>query len=69
MTQNDEFSIGVLSERLQADLFVPESEPRGERGATRAWDVLMLNAQRQAEDYAKEIACEIAAFAKARAAS
>jgi len=39
----------------QADLFVPESEPRGERGATRAWDVLMLNARRQAEDYAKAL--------------
>jgi hypothetical protein len=39
----------------QSDLFVPESEPRGERGATRAWDVLMLNARRQAEDYAKAL--------------
>lgn len=39
----------------QADLFVPETEPRGERGATRAWDVLMLNARRQAEDYAKAL--------------
>ena len=39
----------------QNDLFVPESEPRGERAATRAWDVLMLNARRQAEDYAKAL--------------
>jgi SAM-dependent methyltransferase len=39
----------------QSDLFVPESEPRGGRGATRAWDVLMLNARRQAEDYAKAL--------------
>lgn len=39
----------------QSDLFVPESEPRGERSATRAWDVLMLNARRQAEDYARAL--------------
>lgn len=29
--------------------------PRGRRGADRAWDVLMLNARRQAEDYAKAL--------------
>jgi hypothetical protein len=28
---------------------------RGRRGADRAWDVLMLNARRQAEDYAKAL--------------
>lgn len=39
----------------QADLFVPENEPRGERAATRSWDVLMLNARRQAEEYAKAL--------------
>ena len=35
----------------QTDLFVTEAAPRGRRGADRAWDVLMLNARRQAEDY------------------
>jgi SAM-dependent methyltransferase len=29
--------------------------PRGRRGADRSWDVLMLNARRQAEDYAKAL--------------
>ncbi|MCV9937828.1 class I SAM-dependent DNA methyltransferase [Boseaceae bacterium BT-24-1] len=29
--------------------------PRGRRGADRGWDVLMLNARRQAEDYAKAL--------------
>src|ERR1019366_4419681 len=32
-----------------------ESAPRGRRMASRAWDVLMLNARRQAEDYAKAL--------------
>lgn len=39
----------------QADLFVPETEPRGKQSAVRAWDVLMLNARRQAEDYARAL--------------
>lgn len=39
----------------QSDLFVPDSEPRGERNASRGWDVLMLNARRQAEDYARAL--------------
>ncbi len=40
----------------QTDLF-GRSEParRGTRGANRAWDVLMLNARRQAEDYARAL--------------
>lgn len=37
----------------QSDLFVTEAAPRGRRGAERAWDVLMLNARRQAEDYVR----------------
>ena len=36
-----------------ADLFVTEMPSRGRRGADRAWDVLMLNARRQAEDYVR----------------
>ena len=39
----------------QGDLLVPDANPRGERSATRAWDVLMMNARRQAEDYAKAL--------------
>jgi hypothetical protein len=41
----------------QNDLFaadVPENS-RGRRGADRAWDVLMLNAKRQAEEYARAL--------------
>ncbi len=41
----------------QNDLFaaeVPEAS-RGRRGADRAWDVLMLNAKRQAEEYARAL--------------
>ena len=40
----------------QPELF-GRSEPtrRGTRGANRAWDVLMLNARRQAEDYARAL--------------
>jgi hypothetical protein len=36
----------------QNDLFSAEApeDSRGRRGADRAWDVLMLNAKRQAED-------------------
>jgi SAM-dependent methyltransferase len=37
------------------DLFVPEHEPRGQRAATRAWDLMMLNARRQAEEYARAL--------------
>ncbi len=33
----------------------PESQPRGRRTASRAWDVLMLSARQQAEDYAKAL--------------
>ena len=40
----------------QGDLLEPqESTPRGRRTASRAWDVLMLNARQQAEDYAKAL--------------
>jgi hypothetical protein len=37
------------------DLFTAGEDPaeRGKRGANRAWDVLMLNAKRQAEEYAR----------------
>ena len=41
----------------QNDLFaadIPEGS-RGRRGADRAWDVLMLNAKRQAEEYARAL--------------
>ncbi|MDQ6867877.1 MAG: class I SAM-dependent DNA methyltransferase [Pseudomonadota bacterium] len=43
---------------LQSSLFDPEPEetaPRGRRTASRAWDVLMLNARQQAEQYAKAL--------------
>jgi restriction-modification enzyme MmeI-like protein len=41
----------------QSDLFSVDHEPpdRGKRGASRAWDVLMLNAKQQAEDYARAL--------------
>src|SRR5260370_12872918 len=41
----------------QNDLFSPETseDSRGRRGADRAWDVLMLNAKRQAEDSARAL--------------
>lgn len=41
----------------QNDLFGADSPgaPRGRRGAERAWDVLMLNAKRQAEEYARAL--------------
>ena len=39
----------------QPDLFVPDNQPQGKRNASRAWDVLMMNAKRQAEDYAKAL--------------
>jgi SAM-dependent methyltransferase len=37
----------------QADLFVTDTPARGQRTSDRAWDVLMLNARRQAEDYVR----------------
>ncbi|MGQ0444330.1 MAG: class I SAM-dependent DNA methyltransferase [Beijerinckiaceae bacterium] len=42
----------------QSSLFDPEPQetaPRGLRTASRAWDVLMLNARQQAEQYAKAL--------------
>lgn len=42
----------------QSNLFEAEPEdksPRGKRTTSRAWDVLMVNARRQAEDYAKAL--------------
>ncbi len=41
----------------QNDLFGAETSDnlRGRRGADRAWDVLMLNAKRQAEEYARAL--------------
>ncbi|MDX3808872.1 class I SAM-dependent DNA methyltransferase [Bosea thiooxidans] len=49
---------GQAKEVLPAQGALPLAEaagPRGRRGADRAWDVLMLNARRQAEDYAKAL--------------
>jgi hypothetical protein len=37
----------------QSELFAADTVPRGRRGAERAWDVLMLNARRQGEDYVR----------------
>jgi hypothetical protein len=48
---------GVKKVAGQNDLFtadIPE-DARGRRGADRAWDVLMLNAKRQAEEYARAL--------------
>jgi len=41
----------------ESDLFKAEAQgdARGRRGADRAWDVLMLNAKRQAEEYARAL--------------
>jgi hypothetical protein len=39
----------------QKDLFVTDTQPQGRRSANRAWDVLMMNARRQAEEYAKAL--------------
>jgi len=39
----------------QADLLTPDYNPRGEPSANRAWDTLMLNARRQAEEYARAL--------------
>jgi MmeI, DNA-methyltransferase domain/MmeI, N-terminal domain/MmeI, helicase spacer domain len=43
--------IGGQSELFKAD----EPADRGRRGASRGWDVLMLNAKRQAEEYARAL--------------
>ena len=48
---------GIKKVPGQNDLFtadIPE-DARGRRGADRAWDVLMLNAKRQAEEYARAL--------------
>jgi hypothetical protein len=37
----------------QLDLLKSDDAARGRRGGARAWDVLMLNARRQAEDYVR----------------
>jgi hypothetical protein len=37
----------------QGDLLLPADDQRGRRGADRAWDVLMMNARQQAEDYVR----------------
>jgi hypothetical protein len=43
----------------QTDLFVSTEPPqRGVRGVSKAWDVLMLNARRQAEGYARALPVE-----------
>lgn len=39
----------------QPDLFSPDYNPRGQRGANRAWDQLMINARHQAQDYARAL--------------
>jgi len=39
----------------QKDLFVVETQSQGRRSANRGWDVLMMNARRQAEEYAKAL--------------
>lgn len=39
----------------QKDLFVTDTKPQGRRSANRGWDVLMMNARRQAEGYAKAL--------------
>jgi hypothetical protein len=39
----------------QPDLLIPDYNPRGEPSANRAWDTLMLNARRQAEEYARAL--------------
>jgi hypothetical protein len=37
----------------QGDLLMPDETQRGRRSADRAWDVLMMNARQQAEDYVR----------------
>lgn len=39
----------------QDELFEPNTAPAGRRSANRNWDILMLNARRQAEDYARAL--------------
>jgi len=39
----------------QDELFHEDAPDRGRRGAGRAWDVLMINAKRQAEEYARAL--------------
>ncbi|MGH6736286.1 MAG: class I SAM-dependent DNA methyltransferase [Methyloceanibacter sp.] len=39
----------------QEDLFVSDTQSQGRRSANRGWDVLMMNARRQAEEYAKAL--------------
>ncbi len=39
----------------QLDLFIADTQPRGQRNASRAWDQLMISARRQGEDYAKSL--------------
>src|SRR5580704_11989095 len=48
---------GVKKVAGQSDLLTAEipEDSRGRRGADRAWDVLMLNAKRQAEEYARAL--------------
>src|SRR6266700_7718916 len=48
---------GIKKVLGQSDLFTanPPEASRGRRGADRAWDVLMLNAKRQAEEYARAL--------------
>ncbi|RYX87923.1 MAG: class I SAM-dependent DNA methyltransferase [Bradyrhizobiaceae bacterium] len=48
---------GAKEVKGQNDLFAAEApaSSRGRRGADRAWDVLMLNAKRQAEEYARAL--------------
>ena len=47
---------GQAKAMLSAEEAVEAMEvPRGRRGANRAWDVMMLNARRQAEDYARAL--------------
>jgi hypothetical protein len=48
---------GAKNDTGQEDLFTADVHEgsRGRRGANRAWDVLMLNAKRQAEEYARAL--------------
>lgn len=43
------------SKEVAGAALVREPAPRGRRGAERAWDVLMFNARRQAEGYARAL--------------
>ena len=46
---------GKKSVAGQTDMFSAESEPKLRSRSDRNWDVLMMNARRQAEDYAKAL--------------